>query len=203
MAENKEHVFISGASSSGKSTLARYFRGRGKNAHDIGELGIGRFVDLEGRVIPRPTGERWQRADDFKWIWDRERLMEVLSENKGHELYLFGGIKDLYLKDNKTGLFLLDSGKSIFEFLHLFDRSYYLDIPEEVIKQRVKQRAGEGVDHDYGNSEAQLASILNNLKPKAEGARNAGFILIDGSLSREKLFDTICNKAEVRRKLKV
>jgi 8-oxo-dGTP diphosphatase len=165
-------VLITGPAGAGKSTLARYFRSRGKVAFDADEVpGLCRIVDLEGR--PRKvTPAQWREFEGIQWFWDEVRLRELLKRHR--ELYLFGSA------DNLHGL------------LGLFDQRYYLRGGRALIARRLREPSR---DNDFGREEPQRGKVLRSLRKEEARARQAKYALLDAGLPAARIFERICGGA--------
>jgi broad-specificity NMP kinase len=171
-------VLITGPGGSGKTTLARYFQSRGKNAVDADLAGIGMWLDSDNNEIEFPSDQdvmginRWAEENGLKWHWDEEKLNSLLYGSE--ETYVMG------------------SAYNAFDLLRLFDIVYYLKADEQLIYRRLEDRASKGIDyHDNGSTEEQRMEIIGKMGEKLKQARVRGFELIDASLPPEMLFDII------------
>lgn len=170
MSEQSKHVLITGLSATGKTTLSKFFREKGKNAYDVDKV-LARWIDKKTGKPKAPTDEEWKRLSGIEWEWDRRKLKRLLKQNK--EAYLFGSANNTY------GL------------ANLFDKVYYLHASKKLILQRLKS---EKRDNDFGRHGTQRKLIMSWVKPVAERAKEAGFEFIDASLSPQRIFNIICKK---------
>jgi hypothetical protein len=167
-------VLITGTSGSGKSTLCIYFRERGVNAVDGDEIrGLGRPVDLSGRVLRRITPEQWRRIEDWRFEWSQKVLDRFLERNAN--VAIFGA------SDN---LFDLDLASS-------FDRRFYLRAPWPVIRARLNDPRR---DNDWGSDgqPAQQEWVKRAFREWPVRARSHGFEFLDAERAPAQIFRRIC-----------
>ena len=166
------HVLIVGPPASGKSYLCRYFNKNGKTAYDTDKVrGLHRYTDKHGNP-KAPTKAEWQlKRAELRWVLDRPELKELLG--KYNELYVFG------LADNLA------------ELLGLFDKTYYLNANKNLLRRRLLSKTR---DNHFGKSKAQRDWILSEIDASTKEAKQAGFKLIDASLSPKRLFSIITSK---------
>lgn len=187
---SKFHVLVTGSSGIGKTDLTKYFKDRGFNAEDADICGIGVWLDKEGNGF-HPSQDTldakkihvWASERGLRWIWDGERLKDLLNRNP--KLYLLGGASNMR------------------EFTPLFDWHIYLQADADLILERVNRRNMEGKSHHtFGSTEEQRARILGDLEPSMQWARSAGFTFIDASPPTEKIFQEICCMSEEKQSAK-
>jgi hypothetical protein len=170
--KKRRHVLVIGPTCGGKTHLAGYFEKRGKVAFDCDSFpGLARTVDLEGNP-KEPTAKEWRTWSGIKWVWNREKIEELLAANP--EAYLFGTADNMY------------------EFKSLFDELYYLDIGRELILKRLRSKARE---NRFGRFPKQRERVLNTLDYFAADAKKHGFRFIDASLSPAEIFRMICGRS--------
>jgi len=162
-------VLVAGPSGCGKSTLARYFGEHGVNAADGDEVrGLGRPVDLEGRLLRRITKEQWRRVEDWRFYWHEPTLRRFLARNPN--VVLFG------CSDN---LFDLDLPR-------LFDRLIYLRAAWPVIRRRLNSPTR---DNDWGSDSqpAQREWVRKAVRDWPVKAKAHGFEFVDATLSPARI----------------
>jgi hypothetical protein len=129
-------------------------------------------VDLEGNR-KEITVEQWRTQAGTRWVWNAERLRKPIEEND--ELYRFGGSRTMY------------------EFLALFDRLYYLRAIPTRISERLRSPAR---DNHRGRDAPQRNLVLNTVRDDEETARKVGFEFVEASVSSERIFQKICREDE-------
>ena len=65
MCSNRRHILITGPGGSGKTTLATYFKNRGKNAIDADLAGIGSWLDLNGMEKEVPVNQDLRKINQW------------------------------------------------------------------------------------------------------------------------------------------
>lgn len=164
-------VLVTGTSWSGKSTLAKYFRGRGENAFDsegTDELrGLNQSVDFEGRPF-RITKAQWRRADEWQHFWDEPTLARFLAPRK--DVILFGA------SDN------------MFDLADLFDFRIYLKLNWMVLQTRLSHPSRE---NDWGSEPGQMRWIRARAREWPRKARASGFSFVDASQSPARIYEVV------------
>ncbi len=149
-----------GPSGSGKSYLAKEFKKMGLNAFDADDLdGLHGWYNWEKKRVPFPHEADKEFLDNHEFLWDRKFLENFLSEQ--HDVFLFG-----------------NSGK-ISEMVDLFDKVYFLKVPEEIIIKRLDHESRE---NPMGKTDVQKQEALKWANVNEEEARNFGAKFINGSL---------------------
>ena len=119
-----QRVLITGMSGTGKSSALAELRRRGFEAVDTDEPGWSEWSDEDGG-----------------YLWDEERIAELLDRDRGVTLFVSGTVSN--------------QGR----FYPRFDAVVLLSAPVGVLLARVAART----TNDYGKAEAERAEILANL----------------------------------------
>ena len=119
-----QRVLITGMSGTGKSSALAELRRRGFEAVDTDEPGWSEWSDEDGG-----------------YLWDEERIAELLDRDRGVTLFVSGTVSN--------------QGR----FYPRFDAFVLLSAPVDVLLARVAART----TNDYGKAEAERAEILANL----------------------------------------
>jgi len=119
-----QRVLITGMSGTGKSSALAELRRRGFDAVDTDEPGWCEWSDEDGG-----------------YLWDEERIAELLDRDRGVTLFVSGTVSN--------------QGR----FYPRFDAVVLLSAPVDVLLARVAART----TNDYGKAEAERAEILANL----------------------------------------
>lgn len=164
-------MLVIGPAGSGKTHLAKYFQKRGKVAFDCDHVpGLSHWADIVGN--PKELTEKeWRECSGVKWVWNREKLEELLAANT--EVYLFGAAENWY------------------KFKHLFDAFYYLLADRELIIKRLQSKARQ---NRFSKFPKQRDLVLNTLNGFTKDARRHGFKFIDASLPANRIFKIICER---------
>lgn len=168
-----KRILISGPSGSGKTHLAKYFKYQGLNAIDADLVyGLGEYYDSEGKTVDIPEGTDMNFFDNHSFLWDKLTLEELLKKQTA-DLYLFGW------------------AGNINDFLDYFDKYFYLDIPPEVIMQRLASDNRENPG-GMGKTDEQRRLVVEFVKStqRPESLEN-GFVFVDSTKTPEELFKTI------------
>ena len=119
-----QRVLITGMSGTGKSSALAELPRRGFEAGDTDEPGWSEWSDEDGG-----------------YLWDEERIAELLDRDRGVTLFVSGTVSN--------------QGR----FYPRFDAVVLLSAPVDVLLARVAART----TNDYGKAEAERAEILANL----------------------------------------
>lgn len=180
---NKSHnwVLITGPGGSGKTTLSRYFESKGKNAVDADLAGIGVWMDQGGTVINVPKNQdmneinKWAEENNLQWHWKRENLGNLLLRYEE--------------------VFVVGDAKNAFQLSRLFDHVYYLHASEQLILDRLVNRAESGDSyHDNGRTHEQQVEILGKIEARTKEAKERGFEFVDAALTPEEIFKFITKR---------
>jgi len=162
-------ILILGSSGSGKTHLSVVLKQRGLNAVDADEIrGLHGWYDGKGSkvVFPRDAGKEF--FDNHSFLWNREALANYLK--KTPNVYLFGM-----------------SGNA-FDMIDLFDKVYFLDASENIIKKRLQHSSRA---NPMGKTTFQRKMAVEWAKLIRERARDLGLIFIDATLTPEEIYQLI------------
>lgn len=158
-----------GSSGSGKTYLAKYFAGKGLNAFDADEIdGLHGWYNWKKEKVKFPRNAGKEFMDNHNFLWNREFLENFLSQNP--EIYLFG-----------------NSG-NVVEMADLFDKIYYLEVPNEVILKRLDHPSR---GNQMGKTDYQKQEVLRWNKENKEDAKTMKAEFIDGTLTAEEIYKLI------------
>lgn len=162
-------VLVSGPSGAGKTFLTKKFREKGQNAFDSDQIdGLSSWYDFEGKKVTEPEEIKKNFLETHQFLWDREFLTTFLADKPN--IYVFGM-----------------SGNA-FEMLDVFDIVYFLQVPPEILRERVQHESRE---NKMGKTEEQREAVVSWAKHIEEKAKKLGVLFIDGTLSAEEIFKKI------------
>lgn len=137
-----KRILLTGMSGTGKSTVVRELVRRGYRAIDTDDDGWSHWIDMR---IGRPTsspGPGEYRWDDLDWVWNEERICELLGDDRGDVLILAG------------------TAANQGEFYAYFDAIVLLSAPASVIAERLAQRT----DNPYGGTPRTRARAMEHIE---------------------------------------
>lgn len=164
-------ILILGSSGSGKTHLSSALRKYGLNAVDADEIkDLHGWYDSKRNEVefPKDAGKNFFDAHSF--LWNREVLIEFLKRNPN--VYLFGM-----------------SGNA-FDMIDLFDKVYFLDAPENVIKKRLQH---PNRVNPMGKTSYQREVAAEWAKLIKERAIDLELAFIDATLVPEEIYKLIKN----------
>lgn len=158
---------ITGSAGAGKSTVIKELVGRGYTAYDTDiEPGFSRFEDMDGNVVPKPTGKiDW---DQYAWNWSKDVILPLL---KNPEDMFFGGVV---------------SNQS--DFYPYFDKIFVLTLDDDTLRRRILERT----DKDYGKDPEQLEEeVAYRATRESELLAQPQAVAIDSTISLSRVVDEI------------
>lgn len=155
-----------GPSGAGKTYLSKELRKFGLNSVDADSIDqLHSWYDSKGNKVEYPENADKEFFDNHSFLWGRNFLVEYLKENP--DIYLFGA-----------------SG-NVFEMLDLFDKVYYLDIPEGIQYQRLQHETRR---NPMGRTEFQRKNAIAWAKELRQKAQELGLEFIDATKSSTEIF---------------
>jgi len=154
-------IFISGTSTSGKSTIAKELRGCGFEAHDLEHNGISAWYHKEKGTRDAEFGKVPDRsiewADAHEWR---------VSMDWAH---------NISKKALKKLIFLCGGGANENDVISLCDKVIWLKTDEETIRSRVNIPR----DHTYGTHSHELDEVIERNRRKEKEYKQMGAVMID------------------------
>lgn len=172
-------IFITGISTSGKSTAAKELTKLGHEAHDLEHNGISAWFhkekgtrDAEFAQVPDRSKE-WDDAHEWRVSIDWVRATAARAVN--------------------SLVFLCGGGANEHEIIELSDKVIWLKTDEQTIRSRVNIPR----DHTYGTVPHELAAAIDgNLRKEAEYER-IGAIMIDARRPLDVVLHNIIRVATI------
>lgn len=164
-------VLVMGTSGTGKSYLAKELQKLDVKAVDADEIkGLHGWYNWRKERVPFPkdAGKEW--LDNHEFLWDRKFLEEYLKEEK--DIYFFGM-----------------SGNA-FEMIDLFDKVYFLKVPDNMIVERLDHESRE---NPMGKTDLQKEAVIEYARFGEEKADKLKIQKIDGTLSSLEILRIIEN----------
>lgn len=165
-------VFITGISTSGKSTMAKELSERGYEAYDLEHNGISAWFnketgarDAEFGQIPERTKE-WM--DAHEWRISMDRVHDIAKKAVNRTIFLCGG------------------GANEKDIIALCDKVIWLKTDEATIRQRV----GIPRDHTYGTKPHELTAAIEGNERKEREYKQMNAVMVD---ARRSLDDVVNN----------
>jgi dephospho-CoA kinase len=158
-------VLIVGPSGAGKTYLSNELKKLGLNSVDadiIGPLSSWFYGDEKVKYQENADKE-W--LDNHSFLWDKDYLKHYLNEN--------------------PDIHLLGASGNVFEMLDLFDKVYYLNVPDEVQDERLQHETRE---NPMGNTEYQRKNAIEWGHELRDKAKDLGIEFIDATSSPEEIY---------------
>ncbi|MDH4119535.1 MAG: AAA family ATPase [Acidimicrobiia bacterium] len=142
-----KRILLTGMSGTGKSSLVREFASLGYRAVD---------TDAGGWSVPPHGGARSGPVQP-DWIWDEQKIQQLLSSERGDVLFVAGCV------ENQGA------------FYSSFDEIILLTAPPETIIERLATRTSK----PFGKSAAERAKVLDDQRQFEPVLRGGATIVID------------------------
>ena len=162
-----QRILITGMSGTGKSTLIEALAARGFKAMDTDYGGYSRLVDAAPGELTGPGGGQ-------DWIWDEDRIQQLLSTEDAGVLFV-GGCSP-------------NQGK----FYEQFDRIVLLTASEPVIAARLATR----VNNPFGKDDGELERTLQLKRLVEPALRRAAGLEIDTSAPLDEVVQAVLKLVE-------
>ncbi|OGH11356.1 MAG: hypothetical protein A3B38_00825 [Candidatus Levybacteria bacterium RIFCSPLOWO2_01_FULL_36_13] len=162
-------ILIIGTSGTGKTYLANEFGKKGVNAFDADEIdGLHGWYNWKRERVRFPDNAGPEFLENHEFLWDKKFLEDFLKQYK--DVYFFG-----------------NSG-NVLEVKDLFDKVYFLDVPEEVIVERLDHHSRE---NPMGQTDYQKQKVIEWQRYTEKIAKEMKAETINGALSAEEIFNLI------------
>lgn len=174
-------IFITGISTSGKSTIATELQNRGYEAYDTEHNGMSAWYNKETGERAAEFGEMPERTkewlDRHEWLISTERVAKLAKKAQ---------------RDNKP-IFLCGGSANEPEIRAMCSTVVWLKTDEQTIRIRVNNPR----DHDYGTRPHELVRAIKANEKKEAEYRQYGASMIDATKSIETVVGEILNLAKV------
>jgi shikimate kinase len=166
-------IFITGISTSGKSSITKELVRRGYEAYDTEHGGISAWFDKNTGKRAAEFGQVPERTKDWldrhEWLISKEWVIEMPDKAKNKTVFLCGG------SANEP------------EIREMCQKVIWLKTDEATIRKRVNNPR----DHTYGTMPYELAAIIEGNKQKEIEYTKEGAILIDAAKPLNMVVDKI------------
>lgn len=169
-------IFITGISTSGKSTIASELQKRGFEAYDTEHNGISAWFNKQTGKRAAEFGEMPERTPEWlnqhQWLIDTNWVAKMVAKAKAKPIFLCGG------SANEP------------EIRALCQKVIWLKTDEATIRQRVNNPR----DHDYGTKPHELARAIEGNKQKESEYEAYGATMVDATKPIDRVTDEILEK---------
>ncbi len=174
----KTVYLITGPSGSGKTCLAGHLASQGYQTIDADSTpGLCFFVNKNNKPVPRPanTDAAWWQTHNY--VWELDRLAKLINS----------------LEPTNQPVFLCGNAGNIHKAWDLFTTVFYLDIPTDIIQQRI---AAGNHDHNFGQGVDEKAQLIRWIEPFKEQMLKLGAVSIDASRPVPVIAKDIANRTK-------
>jgi len=170
-------IFITGISTSGKSTIAKELQNRGYEAYDTEHGGISAWFNRRTGERTAEFGEMPERTPEWlsqhHWLIDKEWVAKIADKAKDMPIFLCGGAA------NEP------------EVREMCQKIIWLKTNEATIRQRVNNPR----DHDYGTKPHELRRAIEGNKQKQAEYEAYGAIMIDATRPIDQVVEDVIRVA--------
>lgn len=158
-------VLLFGPSGAGKTYLSKELKKFGLNSVDADLIGplSSWFYGNEKVEYQENADKEW--LDNHSFCWDRDYLKQYLAEN--------------------SDVYLLGASGNVFEMFDLFDKVYYLNVPDEVQDERLQHETRE---NPMGNTEYQRKNAIDWGHGLRDKAKDMGIEFIDATKTPKEIY---------------
>jgi len=166
-------VFITGISTSGKSTIAKELQNRGYEAHDTEHNRISAWFNKQTGRRAAEFGEIPERTPEWlaqhHWLIDKDWVVKVAEKAKDKPIFLCGG------------------GANESEIRKMCQKVIWLKTNEATIRQRVNNSR----DHDYGTKPHELVRAIEGNKQKQAEYEMWGALMVDATRPIDRVVEDV------------
>lgn len=161
-------VLIFGPSGAGKTFLSKELKRLGLNSVDADLIGpLSSWFYGNKKVEYKENADK-EWLDNHSFLWDKDYLKQYLAEN--------------------PNVYLLGASGNVFEMFDLFDKVYYLNVPDEVQDERLQHQSRE---NPMGNTEYQRKNAIEWGHSLRDKAKLFGIEFIDATNSPEEIYQQL------------
>ncbi len=172
-------IYVTGISGSGKSAIAKEFKSRGVFAFDIEEIeDLCYWIDKNTKEKADDYSPTMTWLKDHDWVCNFESLQKILKNNQG--LLIATGI---------TG--------NQDEFLHLFDKIFLLQSPDNILAQRMEARHMNPGENAFGKYDEEREFALSGRREFEIRMIKRGAIPIDSNKDIAEVASKILSEIKV------
>lgn len=163
-------IFVTGISTSGKSTIAKELQNRGYEAYDTEHNGVSAWFNKRTGERTAEFGEMPERTTEWlsRQLIDKDWVFKMAEKAKDKPIFLCGGAA------NEP------------EIRGMFQKVIWLKTDEATIRQRVNNPR----DHDYGTKPHELARAIEGNKQKQAEYESFGAIMVDATRPIEDVVES-------------
>jgi gluconate kinase len=154
---------ITGPSGAGKTTVSDYLGTQGYTCVEADSTpGLCYFANKNMKPVPYPPGADAAWWSRHSYVWELDRLRRLLDN----------------LESNGKPVFLCGNAGNIAKAQHLFKAIYYLDIPTDIMLERV---AGGTEGYIFGQRVEEKDQLVRWAGPFKQEMAGLGAITIDAT----------------------
>ena len=173
---NKTIYLITGPSGAGKTSLAGHLEAQGYQTIDADSTpGLCYFVNKNNKPVPYPpkTDAAWWQTHNY--VWELDRLNKLIAS----------------LEPADQPVFLCGNAGNISKAWDLFAKVFYLDIPVDVMQQRITSGAH---DDNFNQRVEEKDQLVRWVEPFKEEMLKLGAISIDANRPVPEITKDILNQ---------
>lgn len=172
-------IFVTGISTSGKSTIAKELIKRGYEAYDTEHNGISAWFNKESGKRAAEFGHVPERTKEWmnqhRWLMSEDWVKQKAVEAKNKTIFLCGGSSDMS------------------KILPILDKIIWLKTDEGTIRKRVNNPR----DHTYGTQPHELEKIIKGNIEHEQEYRDLDAIIIDARKPLDEVVDEVIESAQL------
>jgi len=174
-------VYVTGISSSGKSTVCKELQKINIEAHDADSEGFNRWCNIKTglptirRLFNRNAGKSEKWTDNYSWNTSQKKVKKLVKKAKNKLIFLCG------ISANEEAIW------------NLFDKVICLTIDKKTLRKRLATRT----TNDFGKAPHELKKVLSWHKTYLEEKLKKNAVPIDATQPINKVVKEILDIASV------